>query len=82
MKKVKDLKNQLEDKSRDQTLLNELNNKFKIEIEKIKNDYENKIKNLTSDYENKIKISHESIYFLNKEENDNYNENKYDKHED
>ena len=34
------------------------------------------------DYENKIKISHESIYFLNKEENDNYNENKYDKHED
>ena len=33
-------------------------------------------------YENKIKISHESIYFLNKEENDNYNENKYDKHED
>ena len=35
------------------------------------------------DYENKIKISHESIYFLNKEENNNYNENnKYDKHED
>ena len=34
------------------------------------------------DYENKIKISHESIYFLNKEENDNHNENKYDKHED
>ena len=34
------------------------------------------------DYENKIKISHESIYFLNKEENDNYNENKYNKHED
>ena len=34
------------------------------------------------DYENKIKISHESIYFLNKEENDNYNENKYDKNED
>ena len=34
------------------------------------------------DYANKIKISHESIYFLNKEENDNYNENKYDKHED
>ena len=34
------------------------------------------------DYENKIKISHESIYFLNKEENDNYNGNKYDKHED
>ena len=34
------------------------------------------------DYENKIKISHESIYFLNKEENDNYNENNYDKHED
>ena len=55
---------------------------FSNKLENKLNEIHPDMNTFNCDYENKIKISHESIYFLNKEENDNYNENKYDKHED
>ena len=58
--KLKETQNLLEDKTRDQTLINELTQKHKEEIDKLIKEYENKIDILKKNFENEKKIINET----------------------